>query len=106
MSSDKFDQWLDDVLAEEMYLDDDGFTESVMARLPQTQLSERRIRTWNWLAGTLATAVVAAFFPWAQVTGVVTGLSTETWMIIATATGALFTAAAIGGGVWSERAPV
>lgn len=106
MKSDKFDEWLDDVLAEEMYLDDDGFTESVMARLPKAELSERRVKGWNWLAGGLATAVVAVAFPWAQLSAQLVGLSAETWLMTAAVTAGLFTVAAIGGGVWSARAAV
>lgn len=106
MNRDKQDDWLDDLLAEEIYLEDNGFTDAVMARLPKSRLSDRRIKFYNWLAGCVASGIFAGFFPWEKITTLIAGLNAETWLMTASVTGAAFTALAVAAGIWSERATV
>lgn len=106
MSKDNLDDWLDDLLAEEVYLEDNGFTDAVMARLPKANMSERRVKLCNWLAGCVASVFVAAFFPWGKTATVITGLNSEAWLIAVSVIGVVFTVISVTAGIWSERAAV
>ncbi|MDO3381570.1 hypothetical protein [Gilvimarinus algae] len=106
MSRNNLDDWLERTLAEEDYLEDAGFTESVMAALPDAGIDARRVKTLNWAVGLAASALAGAVFPWSKVGVALFGLSLDTWLIAATALAGAFTLAAIGGGLWSfKRAP-
>ena len=66
-----FDRWLSQQLGEaESYLDDDGFTASLMAKLPEQPLLQPTKTSSRWpvaIAALLSTALVLWFFPVAYV---------------------------------------
>ncbi|HEY7884601.1 MAG TPA: hypothetical protein VIC08_06585 [Cellvibrionaceae bacterium] len=68
MNPDKFDNWLQQALADsDDYLDDNGFTEQVMAALPaEPTVSERKVTVLSWVVGIATAAVAAVPLPWAE----------------------------------------
>ncbi|WP_339899672.1 hypothetical protein [uncultured Gilvimarinus sp.] len=103
MSADKLDTWLEQTLAEpEPYLDDDGFTEAVMARLP-APVSRRRLLWANAIVAVVVSLAVALVFPWAAVAALLSGLGAQNWVLLAAAVSGVFTAAILAGGGWAYR---
>ncbi len=101
MTQDKLDHWLEDALTDEHYLDDDGFTEQVMARLPAPAVNPRKVRLLSWAAGLGAAAVAAAVFPWSQAAPALTSLSFDAWLSGAVILGGAFTLASLSAGIYT-----
>ncbi|WP_041521901.1 DUF5056 domain-containing protein [Gilvimarinus agarilyticus] len=103
MSADKLDSWLEQRLAEpEPYLDDDGFTEAVMARLP-APVSRRRLIWANVVVAVIVSLAVALVFPWASAVALLTSLEAQSWLVLAAGVSGVFTAVILVGGFWGYR---
>ncbi|MCP8899690.1 DUF5056 domain-containing protein [Gilvimarinus xylanilyticus] len=98
---DKLDHWLEDALTDETYLDDDGFTERVMARLPDPAVNPHRVRLLSWAAGLSAATVAAAVFPWSKAAPALTALSVDALLSGAVILGGAFTLAALSAGLYT-----
>ncbi|WP_049723099.1 DUF5056 domain-containing protein [Gilvimarinus polysaccharolyticus] len=103
MSADKLDIWLEQTLAEqEPYLDDDGFSAAVMARLP-VPVSRRRLLWANVSVAAVVMLLVAWVFPWGNAAAVINDVAAQNWLLLAAAISAVFTAAILAVGYWSYQ---
>ncbi|UTF58984.1 hypothetical protein [Gilvimarinus sp. DA14] len=101
MQQDKLDQWLEEALLQDQYLHDDGFTDQVMARLPQPAINPRRVKLFNWGAGLAAAAVAGSVFPWSTTLPLLSSMSFDSLLSAAVILAGLFTAAAISAGAYA-----
>ena len=104
-SPDKLDNWLETALTEhDDYLDDNGFTERVMAALPpEPVLSERKVRLWTWGGGVAAAALAALPFPWAEFATALQSTDSTTWILVTAVPAMLISVAALAWGFVSFR---
>nr|WP_255775383.1 DUF5056 domain-containing protein [Microbulbifer sediminum] len=98
-----FDAWLGQQLQfSEPYLDDDGFCDGVMERLPApTRRSEKRVTHTQYAAVVLASAIVAWQFPFAEVVSQAASQSISLYSLLGL--GVLSSVAAMFGGIVAAR---
>ncbi|UHQ55466.1 hypothetical protein [Microbulbifer sp. YPW16] len=98
-----FDTWLGQQLQfSEPYLDDDGFCDGVMERLPApTRRSDRRVTRTQYGAVVLASAIVAWQFPLDEVLAEAARQSISLYSLLGL--GVLSSVAAMFGGIVAAR---
>ncbi|WP_020210612.1 hypothetical protein [Gilvimarinus chinensis] len=102
MKQDKLDVWLEEALAvDDEYLHDDGFTDQVMARLPEPGVSPKRVKVFNWGAGLAAAAVAGSVFPWSKALPLLSSMNFDAWLTSAVIVAGVFTTAAISAGAYA-----
>lgn len=98
-----FDAWLGQQLQfSEPYLDDDGFCDQVMERLPApTARSERRVTRTQYAAVAVASAIVAWQFPFGEVLAEAARQSISLYSLVGL--GVLSSMVAMFGGIAAAR---
>lgn len=99
----EFDRWLSQQLQfNEPYLDNDGFCEAVMSRLPApARRSERRVTRAQYAAVVAASAIVAWQFPFGEVLSEAARQSVSLYSLVGV--GILASLAAMTGGIVAAR---
>ncbi|BBM02926.1 hypothetical protein [Microbulbifer sp. GL-2] len=99
----QFDAWLSEQLQfDEPYLDDDGFCESVMAKLPApSQQSERRASRFQYIAVLAASGIVAWQFPFGEVLSEAAHQSISLYSLVGV--GMLSSLVVMAGGIFAAR---
>ncbi|GAB2883913.1 hypothetical protein ACCI51_15585 [Microbulbifer echini] len=99
----QFDAWLAEQLQfDEPYLDDDGFCENVMAKLPApSQQSERRASRFQYVAVLAASGIVAWQFPFGEVLSEAARQSISLYSLVGV--GMLSSLVVMAGGIFAAR---